>query len=575
MKTIVAAVVWAYSYLRFSSPAQAEGDSVRRQTALRDAWLKRHPEVRLDTTLTFEDRGVSGYRGAHRTDRRHALAQFLDLVERGRVPPGSYLIVENLDRLTREAPEDSIPLVMSLIRAGIRIVQLSPTEMVYERGMDFGRQMVMLYDLARGHGESERKSGLSGEAWTEKKSRARATKAPHGKAVPAWLEMVKGAYRVREDAGRAVRLIFKLSAEGLGTLAITARLNARKVRPIGRADKWHRSYVAKVLDNRAALGEYQPRRGHRGRSPDGEPIPGYFPAVVTEAEWHRAHSAKQARNKRSGRPGMKGTGSYVFQGLLRDALDDCPLHVITRKGVRLLTSARAVDGEAGAHWRPFPLEVFVAALLSELREVAATDLFADPGGAKVAELEGRLAAVDKRLAAARANWEADPESPTWTEDVSRYDREKRALVKELACARQEAANPLSASWEEAVALMHRDDPVRLRQALLSTVAEIRSLTVVRGRDRLLYAQVYFKGGMQRDYVVWCRQKCSGAAAAPGWWRVMSWRMDLVEQLGLTRPDFRTPLEPWSSLEDFEAHLVTLTTPPHDKTFLREEAHPLE
>jgi hypothetical protein len=29
----------AYSYLRFSSPEQAKGDSIRRQTQARDAWL--------------------------------------------------------------------------------------------------------------------------------------------------------------------------------------------------------------------------------------------------------------------------------------------------------------------------------------------------------------------------------------------------------------------------------------------------------------------------------------------------------------------------------------------------------
>ena len=48
----------AFSYLRFSSPAQAEGDSVRRQTALRDAWLKRNSAVKLDTSLTLIDAGV-------------------------------------------------------------------------------------------------------------------------------------------------------------------------------------------------------------------------------------------------------------------------------------------------------------------------------------------------------------------------------------------------------------------------------------------------------------------------------------------------------------------------------------
>src|SRR5262245_21049624 len=70
----------AYSYLRFSSRGQAEGGSVRRQTDLRDAWLKRHPNVHLDRSLV--DKGVSGYTGAHRKNGKHALAAFVDLVER-------------------------------------------------------------------------------------------------------------------------------------------------------------------------------------------------------------------------------------------------------------------------------------------------------------------------------------------------------------------------------------------------------------------------------------------------------------------------------------------------------------
>src|SRR5262245_58222501 len=92
----------AYSYLRFSSPAQADGDTVRRQSALRDDWLRRHSHVTLDQSLILADRGVSGFTGEHRTNKKHHLARFLDLVRRGRVAAGSYLIVENLDRLSRE-----------------------------------------------------------------------------------------------------------------------------------------------------------------------------------------------------------------------------------------------------------------------------------------------------------------------------------------------------------------------------------------------------------------------------------------------------------------------------------------
>jgi len=52
----------AYSYLRFSSPQQATGDSIRRQTEAREKWLAENPGVALDTALKMTDAGRSGYR---------------------------------------------------------------------------------------------------------------------------------------------------------------------------------------------------------------------------------------------------------------------------------------------------------------------------------------------------------------------------------------------------------------------------------------------------------------------------------------------------------------------------------
>jgi hypothetical protein len=48
----------AYSYKRFSTPAQSEGDSLRRQTAMAQAWADREG-VPLDTELKLTDEGVS------------------------------------------------------------------------------------------------------------------------------------------------------------------------------------------------------------------------------------------------------------------------------------------------------------------------------------------------------------------------------------------------------------------------------------------------------------------------------------------------------------------------------------
>src|SRR5215472_16992939 len=92
----------AYSYIRFSHPDQANGDSLRRQTEAALEWCKRN-KAHLDTSITLHDRGKSAYTGQHRKNPdRHALAAFLRLVEQGKIPRGAYLIVESLDRLTRE-----------------------------------------------------------------------------------------------------------------------------------------------------------------------------------------------------------------------------------------------------------------------------------------------------------------------------------------------------------------------------------------------------------------------------------------------------------------------------------------
>jgi DNA invertase Pin-like site-specific DNA recombinase len=526
----------AYSYLRFSSPAQADGDSVRRQTALRDDWLRRHPEARLDTSLRLEDRGVSGYRGEHRTNGKHALASFVDLVRRGRVPAGAYLIVENLDRLTRENPVVSIPAVLELIGLGVRVVQLTPVEIVYDADMDQSKLMFMLWELARGHGESRRKSGLCGEAWSTKKAEARADKTPHGAMCPAWLELAGGNYRVKEDAARAVRKIFQWCAAGLGTFGVLDRLNREGVPPFGRSGRWERSYVRKILTNPAVMGTYQPCAGHRDRKPEGEPVPGYYPAVIDEPLWYAAQAAMKARARRSGRP---ATGAVnPFSGLLRSATDGAKLHVCGSRGHKYLVSAAAVQKHAGAKWQTFPLPTFVAEVLSQLRELGAADLFAEPGGAKVAELTGRLADVDRRLAAALERFEADPESPTWAERVSQYDRDKRALVKDLAEARQAVANPLSGTWAEAVGLMAQEEPERLRAALLATIEGIWCVFVGRDSLRLAAVQVRFVGGDQRrDYLIAHRGATGGAVGARP---AQSWCRSLASVAGPGDLDLRRP-----------------------------------
>ena len=52
----------AYSYLRFSTPEQAMGDSRRRQLSLAEAYARQNGLL-LDLGLNFRDLGISAFRG--------------------------------------------------------------------------------------------------------------------------------------------------------------------------------------------------------------------------------------------------------------------------------------------------------------------------------------------------------------------------------------------------------------------------------------------------------------------------------------------------------------------------------
>jgi hypothetical protein len=89
----------AYSYLRFSNPSQAKGDSTRRQHELRDNWLARNPAIKLDVGFRLDDKGISAFKGKNL--ETGALGAFIKAVDAGKVKKGSFLILEKLDRFSR------------------------------------------------------------------------------------------------------------------------------------------------------------------------------------------------------------------------------------------------------------------------------------------------------------------------------------------------------------------------------------------------------------------------------------------------------------------------------------------
>jgi DNA invertase Pin-like site-specific DNA recombinase len=308
----------AYSYIRFSRPEQLRGDSLRRQLENARKWASARGLV-LDDSL--RDLGVSAYRGKNRTEG--ALAGFLRLVEEGKVARGSYLIVESLDRLSRETVVDVLPRFLALIAAGVIIVTLTDgQEYSSERlAADTSPLFISLVVMTRAHEESRTKSKRLSEAWVTKRAAAADNKVVTAR-VPAWLKVIveNGVKKVVEIPKRAeiIQLIFHRSIQGHGKYAIARDLNLAK-EPAFQAEAWQPSYIAKVLSNRAVVGEFQAHAfGDDGkRRPVGDPIPGYYPIVIDETMFQRANAARERRNLSGGRHGT--TIVPLLRGLVRCA----------------------------------------------------------------------------------------------------------------------------------------------------------------------------------------------------------------------------------------------------------------
>lgn len=535
----------AYSYQRFSSPAQAEGDSIRRQTELRDAWLGRSGAV-LDTSVTLRDEGKSAFTGAHRENPdRHALAAFLRLVEQGRVPRGSYLIVESLDRLSREHIQPALMLFLSLLQSGVRIVQLIPVEQVFDQKSDAMQIMMAVMELSRGHSESAVKSQRLSAAWGEKRKRAAESKAVMSRACPAWITVRNGKYALIPEKAEVVRRIFRMAASGHGARAITKAL-AKDVDPIstrvrkrtGEPSGWNVSYVKLILTTRAAFGEYQPRA--KGR-PEGPPIAGYYPAAVTEREYHAVQALLTSRRKRDEQGKWRGVGgrpakdgANVFSGLLFDARDGGPIHMHTHRWAigRVYRSLTPYHSDHAGDSVSFPLHVFEAAVFKELREIDPRDILPDRGGAgdAVLALTGKLADIDARLAKVKTRMRGEDDLDTLIDLARELEGERKRVADELSAAEREAASPLSAAWGECQTLAGTLEAapdreaarVRLRAALRRVVDSVWCLFRPGRGPRVAAVQFWFKGGHHRDYLILYRpEHVSHDSRRQAWWGVKS------------------------------------------------------
>ena len=401
----------AFSYLRMSRPEQIKGDSLRRQLEASREYAIKHG---LTLNETMQDIGVSAFRGKNRTEG--TLATFLDLIRDGDIPSGSVLLVENLDRLSREQVTTALRLFLSIIDAGVSIVTLSDGQ-VYSKAevdRDFTKLLMSIVYMARAHDESAMKSARLVESWKAKRARAQADpKAKLTGSIPGWLTINKARteFRVREDRAAIVRRLFEECLSGIGSRMCARRLNEEGVIPFGRAKGWRNTSIRQILTSEAVIGRFQPGvMKDGGRVPEGPPIEGYFPAIVPEDLFFQAQKAMTGRRKGSaGRD--RGTFTNLFRGIVRCGHCGGPMYYHTSGGLpegqgwlQCDIARRRVrkDGQLiCSHIKTHPYETLENYVLACLPDIDISQVL-DLENQATATLREELGQVEARLASALA-----------------------------------------------------------------------------------------------------------------------------------------------------------------------------
>lgn len=508
----------AYSYIRYSSFEQGEGDSVRRQNANRDKWLKDHPDVPLDTRLKLIDKGKTGF------DREnldtYALGEFIREIEKGTVVAGDYLLVENLDRLSREEEDTATHLFLSITQKHIVIVQLFPTLAEFRKPVKMMQLIQVVLEFTRAHGESVLKSDRIGAAWADKKHvKARAGVLVTNR-VPVWIvvDPKTGARSLDPDHTKTVRRMFRMAIAGEGCANIAKKLHAEQVPVMGRklyrgkAITWTHMLVYAILTSTATYGEYQPRKvvSKNRRQLDGPPVPDYYAPAVDRKTFDKAAAALASRKGKMA--GRRGLHVNMFSSLMCDARDGTALTYHHYGKKNKMPEIIPCLGQRAVKRTAFPATPFENAILDGLAEVGPADVAGEDSATKeLADVATRIAKADAKLKLLSDQMDEADDRDTLNlirGKMNALNASRREWLKEQAALERAAANPISIAWGETCGLlgMMRSDPsdemrLKIRAALRRSIVKVHCLFVGVGKFRAAYALVEFRGGATRSFLV--------------------------------------------------------------------------
>lgn len=324
-----------FCYVRFSSKKQEHGDSIERQQRLINDYLEKN---NAEVVEQFNDLGVSAFRG--KNVKAGQLSRFLDRVKKGEIGTGDTLIVESLDRISRQKELDTISILASILNAGVVIFTLADQRVYNAQDEDHANLIFQInFIISRAHDESLTKQRRSISAWTRKHEEARSGKAVMTRKLPYWLRTIEdnGTTKivVIEERATEVRRAFELASYKLGAQAIATKINSE-----GAEKRWTLIAIRHLLSSKSVYGSFEAFKtkslsGTLEKNQAYEEIEGYFPPVIEKSEFYKVQASLEKNKEIYATRGRTPKGfRNVFKGLIKCLDCDSYLHqsFMKRKG---------------------------------------------------------------------------------------------------------------------------------------------------------------------------------------------------------------------------------------------------
>lgn len=296
-----------FIYHRVSSDQQLSGAGIERQEQNLNLYVER---VKLldsmddPEAVILRDQGVSAFKTNENNFSIGELGRWMEQV-RASMWDGSHLVLESIDRFSRQNPFVVVGYLSELVNHNITIHDVS-LNMLINRSNSAMLPIVTM-SAQRAYEESKIKSDRIRDGWKRKREQAFNNGTIVTNKRPQWIDIRDDKY-VLNDKVHIVKEVFRLYQSGIGTPTIAKILNEKDSEWLFESGRlWRGESVHKLLKNKRVTGSIFISEIIRDYNSTSNPVDqkryemDVYPIVISKEEFNLVQQLLRSRRASTGR----------------------------------------------------------------------------------------------------------------------------------------------------------------------------------------------------------------------------------------------------------------------------------